>query len=142
MEKNNHEEMLSNDNEIEQLLNDIPEDVKEEIVEGITAIRKTQSMSFPPEALVMTKVNEEHISEFLAASRENMRKSYEEKRNNKFFLSFLILVALAFVITIIVLLKDQPQIMEKIIYIFLGFLGGVAGGYGLGRKSGSNKEDD
>lgn len=130
------------DKKFEEMISDIPDEVKEEIVESITSIQRTQSMSFPPETLVMSKITEEHISEFLAASRENMQKSYEEKRNNKFFLCFLILIALIFVIAIIILLKDQAQIMEKIIYIFLGFLGGAAGGYGIGRKNGSNNEDD
>lgn len=130
------------DKKFEEIINGMPDEVKEEIVEGITSIQRTQSMSFPPEALVMTKINEEHISDFLAASRENMQKSYQEKFHNKIFQSFLIVMAVIFVIAIIVLLKSQPEIMEKIIYMIFGFLGGVAGGYGVGRRKRNEDNDD
>lgn len=130
------------DKKLEKLMNDMPDEVKEEIFEGIASVQRTQSMSFPPEALVMSKITEDHISEYLSAARENMNKSYEEKRNNKIFLGFLILIALIFVIVVIVLLKSQPQVMEKIIYIILAFLGGAAGGYGIGKRTGSNNDED
>lgn len=136
------EKHLSDSNsEFEELINNIPEDVKEEIVESITSIRSTQQMSIPPEALIMTKINENHISEFLAASKENMQNSYVEKKQNKIFMGFLILLAMIFVILIILLLRDQPEVMEKIIYIILGFLGGAAGGYGFGKHKKDNEDE-
>lgn len=76
-------QLTDSNNEFEELINDIPENVKEEIIESITAIRSTQQMSIPPEALIMTKINENHISEFLAASKENMQNSFVEKKEKQ-----------------------------------------------------------
>ncbi len=137
-EKRQNELETDTEQDIEQMMNDIPEDVKSEIMDSIMSVHKTQSMAFPAEALIMSKINEEHISEYLAASRENMQNSYAEKKQNKIFRGFMILVAMLFVVLVILLLRTQPVIMEKIIYIILGFLGGAAGGYGVGR----NKERD
>lgn len=48
------------------------------------------------------------------------------------------IVAMAFIIIIIVLLKDNPEIMEKIIYTVGGVVIGAFGGYGYGK----NKSED
>lgn len=140
-DKQSEEHITKNNEDFEELINSVPDDIKEDIMESITAIRSTQHMSIPPEAIVMSKINEDHITEFLAASKENMIHSYAEKKQNKIFTGFLILVAMIFIIIIILLLRNQPEVMEKIIYIFLGFLGGAAGGYGLGKHKRDTDDD-
>ena len=126
------------DEKLDEMINGMPEEAKEELIEGITAIQRTQSMSIPAEAIVMSKITEEHISDYLAASKENMQRTHDGKRDDKIFAGFLSVIALVFIIVVIVLLRDKPEIMEKIIYIVLGFLGGAAGGYGLGKRKESN----
>lgn len=44
------------------------------------------------------------------------------------------LVAMVFFIIIIVLLKDSPDVMEKVLYAVGGVIAGAFGGYGLGQR--------
>lgn len=50
----------------------------------------------------------------------------------------LVALALVFFTAIIVLLKDNPDVLEKIIYSVGGVIVGAFGGYGFGRQ----KRDD
>lgn len=63
-----------------------------------------------------------------------MKNSYAEKFQKKVFTFLTMLIAMIFFIVIIVLLKDKPDIMEKVLYAVGGVIAGAFGGYGLGKK--------
>lgn len=91
-----------------------------------------------PSSVISKKLTEEHISEYLAGSREEMQKSYQEKRDRKIFSFLIALLGVAFILVLIVLLKDKPEILEKIVYTVGGIIAGAFGGYGYGKT----REDD
>ncbi len=45
-----------------------------------------------------------------------------------------LIVAMIFFILLVILLKDNPDVMEKIIYIVGGVVIGAFGGYGFGKN--------
>lgn len=96
------------------------------------------SIASPPEAAVMKKLTPEHISKYLEGAEQEMKNSYAEKFHKKVFTFLTMIIAMIFFIVIIVLLKEKPDIMEKVIYTVGGVIVGAFGGYGLGK----NQRDD
>lgn len=87
---------------------------------------------------LVKKITEEHISSFLEGSKQNMELEYKDKKQNKIFVGLIILAVMIFIVILILLLKDTPELMEKIICTFVGLITGIIGGYGFGK----NKGDD
>lgn len=63
-----------------------------------------------------------------------MQKSYQEKRDRKIFSFLISLLGIVFVLIVIVLLKDSPDMLEKILYAAGGVVAGAFGGYGYGKS--------
>lgn len=121
---------------IEALIEHLPEDKQKLIIQetfGMMGIGR-----YNPENELAKKINETHITDYLDGAREQMQNDYKEKHEKKIFTVVLVALALAFFTTIIVLLKDNPDVLEKIIYSVGGVIVGAFGGYGFGRQ----KRDD
>lgn len=118
--------------ELEEVLDSVPPEHRETIKRMISF--QMGSFSASPEATVMKKLTPEHISMFLAGSEQEMKNSYAEKLHKKIFTLLTTILAMIFLIVIIVLLKDKPDIMENVLYTIGGVIAGAFGGYGLGRN--------
>lgn len=120
---------------VDALLEDLPEEqraqVKKLVVEQSFAMMGIGRSS--QENQIAKKLNEGHITDYLAGAREQMQNSFKERRENKIFTGILVFFALVFFIIVIVLLKDTPDVLEKIIYSVVGLIAGAFGGYGYGR---------
>ena len=80
------------------------------------------------------KITTEHITRYLDGAEKNMTLAFEEKKHSKYFiLALAIIVSIVFII-LVVILKDKPDVLEKLIYSVGGLFAGFAGGYGLGKK--------
>ena len=80
------------------------------------------------------KITTEHITWYLDGVEKNMTLAFEEKKHSKYFiLALAIIVSIVFII-LVVILKDKPDVLEKLIYSVGGLFTGFAGGYGLGKK--------
>ena len=93
-----------------------------------------RSIASSPEAIVMKKLTSEHISQFLDGASLEMKNSYAEKLHKKIFTFLTMIVAMVFLVVIIILLKDDPDVMEKVLYAVGGVCTGAFGGYGLAKK--------
>lgn len=87
-----------------------------------------------PEAAVMKKLTQDHISKYLDGAELEMKNSYAEKFHRKVFTFLTTIVVMVFFILLVILLKDIPDVMEKIIYIVGGVVIGAFGGYGFGKN--------
>ena len=112
--------------------------------EGRHEVKKMIGMSMQmggiisPQMELMKKMTPEHVSEFLDTQKKTMQNQFKENRENKIFLFSVLTIVLIFIVVLIVLLKDKPEIMEKVLYALGGLITGILGGYGLG-KSKSNE---
>ena len=97
-------------------------------------------MSVSQENEIAKKINGEHIASYLDGMQENMRNRYKEKREQKIFNAVMVAVVLIFFTVIIVLLKDTPDVLEKIVWSVSGLVAGAIGGYGAGRLK-SNEDE-
>lgn len=124
--------------EFSEVLEDMPEDVRKQ-VEQIMVSSVQMAGIIRPENNISKKITEQHITDYLDASKQQMLEDYKSKREDKIFQGIVLFVVLAFIIIVIILLKDIPDVMEKIVYILVGGFGGYLGGYGYGK---SKKHDD
>jgi hypothetical protein len=122
------------DPEVEAALENIPPKDRRVIEQHMFSMIQMRSSVPSPETAVMKKITEEHISKYLDGAELEMKNSYAEKFQKKVFTFLTMLIAMIFFIVIIVLLKDKPDIMEKVLYAVGGVIAGAFGGYGLGKK--------
>ena len=117
-------------------LDNVPEKDQKIIRHMISSFQMSGMVS--PESNISKKITEDHITQYLVGSREEMNNSYAEKKWRKVCLLLALLIILVFFVIVIVILKDKPDIMEKIIYTLGGVVAGAFGGYGFGKK---NRDD-
>lgn len=121
------------DPEVEAALESVPPKERSVIKQHMISMVQMRSVT-SPEVAVMKKITEEHISKYLDGAELDMKNSYAEKFHNKVFIFLTMIIAMVFFIVIIILLKDKPDVMEKILYAVGGVIAGAFGGYGLGKK--------
>lgn len=106
-------------------------------------IRKMIGMSMQmgrvisPEMEIMKKMTPEHVTEFLETQKQAMQNEFKESKDTKIFLVVVLILFLAFIIALVVLLKDKPDILEKVLYTLGGLIAGIFGGYGFGKTRGN-----
>lgn len=93
-----------------------------------------------PEAEVSKKVTSEHITTMLNTQDKAMEHTFQDNKEKRWFSMGLAVLACVMLIVVILLLKDNPDMMEKIITIVLSALLGGAGGYGFGFFRGKNDD--
>lgn len=143
MEEENKEELNQEhfENELTKDLDNILEAIpKEDRHEVKKMIGMSMQMGgiISPQVELMKKMTPEHVTSFLEGQKEATRFQFQESRENKIFAGIVLIIVLIFVIAIIILLKDNPDIMEKVLYAAGGLVAGAIGGYGYGKT----KHDD
>ena len=91
-------------------------------------------MSIIEQNPVADKISEEHISDYLAGSKENMKLSYEDKKQTRNFMLIVMLMGLLSLIIVVFILKQMPETLDKVITAVISGLSGALGGYGIGKK--------
>ena len=124
--------------EIDDALNSIPDKEQARVARSIMSMQ-FGAISATPENAISKKITSEHITQYLTDSSIAMKECFKERRDDKIFKGFALLVTLIFVVILIVLLKDKPSILEKIIYTIGGLVAGCVGGYGYGYKKGMDE---
>lgn len=132
VESEKSSENLEDLENIDEILEGVPEEHKKTIQKLIISSIQMRGM-ISSENEVAKKITEEHITQYLEGSKLEMENSYEEKKHKKILVFLTIFLTMAFIVVIILLLKDIPDIMEKIIYTIGGLAAGAIGGYGFGK---------
>lgn len=138
--KNNDAEIQPNSVNVEDALEALPLE-KRKVVEEFMTLQQIRFSETNTDMVISEKITSEHITEFLNGSRENMRLGFAEKRSKRCFaLAFLAIIIIA-TLAVIFLLKDKPDIMEKIVYCLVSAGSGLAGGYGFGYANGKKDKE-
>ena len=88
-------------------------------------------MSASPEMELMKKMTSQNIDTFLEGQKAAMEYEFKESRENKIFLGIVVLLFMIFIIVLVFLLGDKPDILEKVLYTIGGLIVGAFGGYGF-----------
>lgn len=119
--------------EFSEILEEVPEEARHEV-------RKMIGMSMQmggvisPQLELMKKMTAENVTEFLQGQREASNNQFRESRDNKIFLGFSLFLILLFVIVLVILLKEDLDVLEKVLYALGGLITGLLGGYGYGKS--------
>ncbi len=129
----NSEKMSDSEEEIlDGILEGIPKEDRHEVKKMI-GMSMQMGRVISPEMELMKKMTPAHVTEFLDTQKKAMENQFKENREDKVFIVVVLIIIVVFIVVLIVLLKDKPDIMEKILYTLGGLITGVFGGYGFGR---------
>lgn len=117
--------------EISQVLEGVPP-AQREVIERFMISQVSMISRISPEIEVSKKITAEHITTMLNTQDKAMERTFRDNTQKRWYSIALVVLSCAVLIALVVLLKDIPETMEKIITIVLSGLLGGAGGYGLG----------
>lgn len=133
--KNYTENEIKNEDDrdpFEAMLDEIPQESRGEVKKMI-GLSMQMGGVISPQTELMKKMTSEHVTAFLEGQREANNNQFKESRESKILAASLAFMVMIFIIVLIVLLRDKPDILEKILYTSGGLIAGAAGGYGFGK---------
>jgi len=96
--------------------------------------------SISPDHEVAKKVTPEHIGKMIDANAREMENSYKDKGQRRVFSLLYYVGAIATLLVVIILLKEEPDVMTEVLKIGLPAIATGLGGYGFGRSKRDDKE--
>ena len=118
--------------EFHEILDEVPEEARHEVKKMIGMSMQMGGV-ISPQLELMKKMTPEHVTKFLEGQQEASNNQFKEKRDNKIFMGTILFVVLVFVVVLVILLKNSPDILEKVLYSLGGLVAGLLGGYGYGK---------
>lgn len=115
-----------------EVLEGLPRE-KREIIEKTIVSQFAMVSRTSPEGEIAKKITEEHIDKLLDNQGKAMDYAHKDEVHKKIFLGFVGLVMLGAVFGVILLLKDKPEIMERILTVIVTAVVSGLGGYGVGK---------
>lgn len=120
----------------EEILEGLPEEDRGRI-QGI--IRQTMvSAVMGNKNPIAEKITSEHITKIIENSDNQDKRDRDERRSEKNYEIIFLLIGLVFLGFLIVFLKDDKELLYKIIIAILSFIGG----FGIGKTSKRKHMDD
>ncbi|MDR2687641.1 MAG: hypothetical protein LBB75_07800, partial [Oscillospiraceae bacterium] len=124
--------------------NELPEEIPKEFKRVVQQSFSMMGITGPQESSLTKKMNEQHITQMLdnekigmeleAKDRERIQAFEDKEKKRSHWLTILIVFVLASLAAIVLILyKDQPDMVQKIIIPALTFIAGAGSGYGLGK---------
>ena len=124
---------------IEDVVEKVPEEDRHEVRKMMTlTMQMGRVMSASPEMELMKKMTPKHIEMFLDGQKEAMTYQFKAERESKIFLGIMVLLFMIFIVILVTLLIDKPDILDKVLYTMGCLIVGAFGGYGFGKT----KRDD
>lgn len=119
---------------INDVIEKVPEEDRHEVKKMMTmSMQMGRVMSASPEMELMKKMTSQNIDTFPEGQKAAMEYEFKESRENKIFLGIVVLLFMIFIIVLVFLLGDKPDILEKVLYTIGGLIVGAFGGYGFGK---------
>lgn len=127
--------------EVVEMIDNLPQEHRDTMRSVISTTFACMTRT-SPEGEIARKITSEHIGAMIDAQKQAMQYSHED--NSKAQRNRLIYAGMgcAFVLLIILLLKDQPTIMLDVLKIGGSAIIGLLGGYGIGVNKASNRSND
>ncbi len=127
----NFNEETSKEEEIEsaELLEDLdlPEEAKKVVQFGMQMQRFSGQLPNP----IHEKITAEHINQILELSKSEDEHQFQYAKSGR-LMNFIVILVVAglFIFLVVYLSKDNPDLLEDIIKVAVGLIGGFGAGYG------------
>lgn len=128
--KDNLDEIIPN-----EILEAIPEEERGRVASVIkqTMISGVMRRGNP----ISEKITSEHITQLISKSDDQDRRDREERKSERNYNLFLIILGLVFVAFLIVFLQQNEDLLVKVVIAIISFVGG----FGFGRTKKSKEQD-
>ncbi len=120
---------------INDVIDKVPEEDRHEVRKMMSlSMQMGRVMSNSPELELMKKMTPAHITMYLEGQKEAVKFQFMEEREKKIFLGLMLLISLIAILVLVYMLKQSPDVLEKVLYALVGLAAGAFGGYGVGRN--------
>jgi hypothetical protein len=121
--------------ELNEALQNIPEEKRNIIIREYHSVTMGMMRSEKTtEESIISKMTSKNMDTYMKDAGDNMRLTHKGKTQNRVFLFGLALIITILFIVVIVIFRDNPEFIEKIIMPAGGVLAGFAGGFGFGKS--------
>ena len=117
--------------DISQALEGLPVDKRETIEKTLVTQFAMITSRSSPEFEISRKITSDHITKLLDTQSKSMEYTYKDEQHKRWFYVALIALVSAVVVVLVLILKDKPDVLEKVLIGLGGVIAGAAGGYGL-----------
>jgi len=131
--------MPSNESEREhpEIIDGIPKNASPEVrrilERSYESITMMSGMVGPRESAIEKQVRPEHIPQFIELKEKEAQLAYKDNNSNRIYKIAAGIIGGGVIITVLVLFRDKPEMVEKILYAVGGLAAGAFGGYGYGK---------
>jgi len=142
------ENSVENTDSAPVLQEDASELIPDEILESIPVEERSKIKSFMSQTMISgvmkrsnpiaEKITSEHLTRLLENSDEQDKRDRAERKSEKNYQIIFLIIGLAFIGFLIVFLKDDKELLYKVIIAIISFVGGF--GIGKTRKSKNAEE--
>jgi len=129
--KNNPQENPSSEGIIpEEFLEAFPQEERGKVASIVkeTMISGVMRRSNP----IADKITTEHITQLISKSDDHDKRDREERKSERNYNLWLVLIGLAFIAFLIIFLRENEDLLIKVVIGIISFIGGF--GFGLSRK--------
>jgi hypothetical protein len=123
-------------NDFEEVLKELPEEKRKIVIR-----RYSQSLTMgvmrsekSADEILASKMTPDHINTVVKDAGENMRLSYKDKSQTRLFAFGVIIIAAILFGVVIFAFQNNPEFVERVIFVIGGAIMGFAGGFGLGKS--------
>lgn len=144
LENKNVEPNENQSNEIDNIAEIIPE----EILEGVPEEDRSRIKSIISQTMISgvmrrnnpisDKVTSTHITKLIENSDAQDIRDRQERKSDKNYQLILLIIGLAFLGFLIVFLKDDKELLYKVIIAIISFVGG----FGIGKTAKNKREEE
>lgn len=116
--------------EVAQVLDTLPVEQRTTIVRFFSqAVLLSRSS---PETEIAKKINSDHITQLLNQDQQAMEYEFKDSQSRRKYQLISTGIVCVIVLALVVILKDSPDTLEKVLIGLGGVIAGAAGGYGVG----------
>lgn len=118
--------------ELTEVLDAVPNEEQRKMLKVMVSSQFSMMGRISPEFEISKKVTSDHITAMLQTNHEAMTNSFKENGRKSWMRLAYAVIGCTFVIVVIVLLKDNPEVMKEVLKIGMTAIVSLAGGFGIG----------
>lgn len=120
-----------------EIFEDLPPEVRHLVQVGMRMHSFSGRLPNP----IASKLTENHLTEIINASKEDDKRRFQDSLNSRWFgLAYYLVAIGVFIFLVVFLASKNPDLLNDILKIFGGFVGGIGAGYAI--KSYEQKKRD
>ena len=121
---------------LDEMLEGVPEEAQQRVRTMLSVTTIAQRTS--PQAELMRKMTSENIRDFMQMQDASDQRAFEDRKSQRRYNITVLTIGVVALLLLILILRPNPELLEKLVPGIIGLIAGAIGGYGYAniRKSG------